>query len=302
MIPPLHKILSRQPIPVQLTLSNMERDQLTTAIQHDTSPESEKKCPQERLSDLIKAHCQPHFPSRLAALLPVQEVLLVRNAFEVSPLQSSTIKAADRALLGLCSTLGRTIGFTPGGYGKSQDIMSVTPSMSDTESSPSKTTQALPFHVDKVIGDPQPDYVVLACVHGDPHTATGFIPNRTILERLQQKTIDCLKQPLFHNTYDSGGPAIPLIQERDDGTISIVWFENMMGIKAYNQEAEQALKLVESAIKDSIKSAQFFTLEPGNCLIIRNGTGPKSNPGGVHNRNGIIQDPKRLLRRVYLLD
>lgn len=183
--------------------------------------------------------------------------------------------SAKKILLSEASTIGYPISFAQEQNGSLiQNILPVYKTELEQISTSSKVELAL--HTETAFHPHKPDYVLLLCLRGDSSAATTVACVDEIISKLDQDTIDCLRQPWFVTSVDKSF-------ERPDGvqyssfTTSILFFDKYENdytmvydhdlMKPTNIFAEMALELFREALQESI---QEIYLSTGDILVLNN--------------------------------
>jgi L-asparagine oxygenase len=211
--------------------------------------------------------------------------LLVRN-LPVEPLPATPRHADDgvgiylnaaKCMSIIVAALGEQFGFRPELGGRIiQDILPV-PGFEDTQQSISSRA-LLELHCETVFTDARADFVGLLCLRPDHerHAATLLSPAVSVLAKLDQATIDVLKQPRFSTTVDgsflrgSGLDQAVVVQPvtilagSDEYPRLRCDFAETKGLDAVAQKAVDALYQAACDV------AMGVYLEAGDLLIVDN--------------------------------
>ena len=172
--------------------------------------------------------------------------------------------------------LGEMIAYEGEGYGRLFQDMVPKKTLSDTQTSLGSNVE-LEIHTEQAFSKLRPDFLTLGCLRGDENAITYILPINIILDNMEERKIELLRQPLWKIGVDLSfkmncdkfidgdirGP-IPIIY----GTIKdpcLVFDQDLMiGI---NEEAEQLKKEI---IDIYYKYRLSHVLKPGQIIFIDN--------------------------------
>jgi L-asparagine oxygenase len=172
--------------------------------------------------------------------------------------------------------IGEMIAYEAEGYGRLfQDVVPVK-KMENEQTSVGSNTE-LEIHTEQAFSKLRPDILSLACIRGDNQAQTYILPVQYILEDMDEKEREILKQPLWktgvdlsfklnNNEFIEGdirGP-LPIISGNIDDPKLTFDQDLMFGT---NEESE---KLIQKIIETYYKKRIQHNLQTGEIILIDN--------------------------------
>jgi len=179
-----------------------------------------------------------------------------------------------RTALLIASALGDPIGYEAEGNGHLIQDMVPAKKLAHTQQSQGSRVD-LEVHTEQMFSPLRPDWVVLACLRGDPDAKTYLFTARQLCEALTLEEINALREPRWATTIDESfqslvpdpqqvrGPMPILSGPVDDPTI--VFDQDL--IRGLDPEAE---RLKERIIEINREKRNHHVLMPGDIAILDN--------------------------------
>ena len=172
--------------------------------------------------------------------------------------------------------LGEMISYEGEGYGRLFQDMVPKQSLSSTQTSLSSKVE-LEIHTEQAFSKLRPDVLTLGCLKGDENAITYILPVKTILNKLDDKKREMLRQPLwmigvdlsFKMNFDE------FIEGDMRGPIPIIYGSHMDPQLVFDQDLMKGINDEAEALKKEIVEIYYkyrygHILKPGEVIFIDN--------------------------------